>query len=289
MVGDKVAHKLECAPPSGAAILVFDDQSNFEYLENIDIPQLTFYKCRTFEEIDHYLSGVRAGQFQSPEVMGLDIYCNVHPDFGMFELDVELDPNVCGFQLYENVLRRVAGFESADALFFTSYRGDIVDLTTKRLARQYPNTHIDQCDRVEFREKLLKRCVARGLLDKADEIVLKTPGLTQEDYQKLFAAVSKEFGLSKAEERRFLGVSGAGSVNSLLKLSTIADERIDLLLAISIALDRIVTQADKRHFLQSLEPLRDGRRGFDLLLNGSVQDLLAIKREMEFRLGGAIL
>lgn len=280
----------EVANHAPRSIMVFDDGSPFEYLAELELPQVEIVKCRTFEDVETYMTQVSRAECGQPAILCLDIYCAIHPDFGMFGVDIPLDPSACGFQLYEHVLRKAGkAYEEADVIFFTSHSPPRTRQRAHGLAKKYSQA-IMNCERVEIRQRLLDLVVRRGLVPLKAAEALQRPGLTQGDYGALFETLAAEFGFSKAERAAFFKLrSPEQDVQAFLDQSALGSEKIDVLLAISVLLDRIVEQQDKRSYLQTMDILGDGRRGFDLLVSGKTEELLQLKSELEFRLGGEIL
>jgi hypothetical protein len=257
----------------------------------LEVPTLTFYQCQTFEQIEYFLAAVGRGEYPAPSFMALDVFCEAHPNFEMFGVDLEVDPNRCGYQLYEHILRPVSGrFQSAPVLFFTSFGAAVGDLSIRRLANTF-GSDIRHCERLEFRSMFLNMAVEHGLLDLPTADSLRPVGLTQDEYVLLFNFYSAQFEFSDAEKCRFLGLQSGfiPEIPVLIRMSSALNERIDIQMAISVLVDRFVHETDKRKYLERLGSSQLGTRFVDLFVSGSVQNLLIVKQELEFRLGGAIL
>jgi hypothetical protein len=267
---------------------VFDDEGYFSYLSEFETVGVVFHACRSFGEIGSYLTNVSLGKLPSPAFMALDVFCEIHPDFLLLGVDEQVEHNVCGFQLYEFILRPL--FPDVPVLFFTSFASDVALLPIERLRRMGTNA-LTHCEKEEFKSKLLEITERVGILAHDDVLDLLQIGLAPDEYVALFGVLADEWGFSDREKLRFLGMSShrAGDIKALLRLSTALNERIDELLAISVLLDSILDHEDKRRFVEVMPPIRPGRRNLDLVLSGCVRDLTFLRSEMEFRLGGGIL
>jgi hypothetical protein len=268
-------------------VMVFDDGSSFDYLSEID--GFDFYTCRTFEDVEGFLSEIRRGERNAPSMLALDVYCDAHEDFSLFEVDEKVDPARCGVQLYEHVLRPSGQtFASIPVLFFTSHRAKVGDLSVKRIGKRY-GIDVRHCARIEFKEQLLSLAKKSGLLHSSSAALAPT-GLTAGDYFNLFNVLAKEFDFTDFECCKFFGLQAGKSaqISKFLELSSMANERIELALEISVLLDRIVKLGEKRGYLEEGQQSGD-KQNFDLLVAGSIQDLLAVKARIEMKLGGEIL
>lgn len=275
-------------PPT---IFIFDDNSPFDYLEDFDLIEAKLFKCTSFEEIADYVTQVKDGMLGPPAILGIDIHAEGFADFSMFEVDEVVDSNNCGYQLYELVLRHYGpAFEAATTLFFTSFPSDVASVTIEKLRRLY-HGDIDHCSRSEVRRKLVAKAIQRKLIttEVGDRILRR--GLSPLEYEAFFGNMASRLEMGPAERCQFFGIASEKpkDISALLKLSALGNELIDLLFDISLLLDRMLEQSDKRQYLERLELRSDGRRGMDLVLGGRHSDLMVLKAELEFILGGAIL
>lgn len=270
-------------------IFVFDDGSDFEWLSEVagDFPSLHFNKCASFEDLDVYLHKIEGRILPLPDLLAIDVHCSQYENFELLGVDVPLEENKCGFQLYEHVLRPSSpAMQKLPTLFFTSYPAGVRSLETARLAKAYGD-HLTSCSRESFRDSLTQLCVAKDWLSA--EEVARAAGPNQDDYIELFARLAAEFQFGPEEQCAFLGVVSrdAADVPLILRSTLMANERIDALLAISVLLDQYVKSNSKRSYL--LHTHSDEKRLGDLLTGGLHEDLLRLKAALEARLGGAIL
>lgn len=273
--------------PAPARILIWDDDSDFAYLEDLDVPQITFIPCQSFEELDHYLYSAKNDPKELPDIVALDVWCDKYKDFSLLGLPVALDENRCGVQIYEHILRPThETFETVPTIFFTSYEKAAQSIAGDHLTDRF-GSQISSCTRGELQRKLLDLVVQGGWV--AEEDANKIIGLSQDDYLSLFKGLAAELELTEDEQRNFFGLLSErkGEVGDILALTTIANERIDLLLAISVLLDALLGDADKRTYI--LNEFHPGMSMLDAVLTGSTHDLLRLKVELEYRAGGPIL
>lgn len=272
----------------GGTVVIFDDGSTFDYLHEIDTPKINFVLCRTFPDLINYMAQLERREVSAPDILAIDVFCDTHLSFEAFGSALALDQNQCGYQLYEHILRPFGHrFDERPVIFFTSLPSNVRELAAVRLANA-TGVKIMSAGRSEFLRKLFALCVDEGLLT-TDEIPITEP-LTQPEYARLFAVLAEEFEFSESERCSFFGLtlSDTNKIDSLLDMTTMGNERIDVLFAISLLLDTFVREGDKRDFLTRCERI-ENHRLIDLVLSGSVGELLRVKYELEFRVGGGIL
>lgn len=285
-VSEKVAAPKEDYRPE---IVIFDDRSDFAWLAELELafPNLLFRKLPSFEMVDAFLSEYERGEIRSPDILAIDVHCDPSEPFEILDPGEPLQENRGGFQLYRLVLRRsLPMIDEIPTLFFTSYPEGVHSYEARQLAKEF-GSHIFSTSRRLFNDKLLELCRSRGWITQKD--IRQSAGPDQEDYLRLFDTLSNEFGMTPEERCAVLGIiSGdVDDIPTVVKSTDIANERIELLLAISVLLDELVEPQDKRIYLLRHEP-GEARLG-DLLLAGTTEDLLRVKAVLEARLGGQIL
>ena len=270
-------------------ILIFDDGTDFRWIAELecDLPQLIFHKCASFEELEGYLDQFDKGLVRAPDLLALDVHCGEFEDFSMFDVDIKVDEARCGFQLYEHVLRPISPeFARAPALFFTSFPEGVRSIETARLAKQFAG-RFESCNRELFAELLLRICQDEGWI--SEEVIKRAAGPDQDDYIKTFQRVSEELQLDEDEQCVVLGIvsRNPADIPQLLRFTTVANDRIDKMVAISVLLDQFRKSETKRTYLLSNSV--DDRRLSDLLTSGDYDELVKLGRLLESKLGGAIL
>ena len=219
---------------------------------------------------------------------GALLHADPHSEaFGLLVPDEQLQQNKGGFQLYELVFRKqLPNIDSIPTIFFTSWLQTVNSIEAARLEKRY-GPHIVAGSRNQFRERLLKVCVAKGWVDVTQARLITDPG--QEMYVDLFETLSAEMHFTLEERCTFLGLVSRekADIPALLRSTALANERIDDLFAISVLLDQLVSSDAKRGYL--LEEYEGERRLADLLVSGVGRDLTRLKVALEKRAGGRIL
>lgn len=272
-------------------VLVFDDGKGFEYLHGIENEMVKFIRCKTFEELEEVLFGMREGQRRLPGAYCLDLFCEQYRDFSLLgRADISVIPGSCGVQIFKEILPQFdSKLSGKPVLFFSSYPEEVSNLPAAALRRLH-RAEIRVCKRVEFRTQFIKLLYSSNVRSRDFLDSFLPRELDQSEYSRLFCTIADRIDIRPAERRTFLGLlSEETTIDAFFSIASTANERVDILLEIAMLLDEFIADGDQRSYLHGILLDDEGGTGFSKLLRGSVSDLLAVKQELEYFAGGELL
>lgn len=270
-------------------ILLFDDDSDFDYLRDFQSPNLFFRKCRSFVELAEYLHEVRTGISRKPDIFALDIFCSDYEDFSLLGVDLKVDAENCGVQIYQNIIPHfIDQSHNTPTMFFSSYPDNVKHLRAEQIASSDASL-VEICNRGKFVDTLVGLVRDSGI--RSSEFVQNSlpRDMSPREYFSLFCVIAEDVGLDDLEMRDFFELrSDQVSIEGLFGLTGMVSEKVDSLLEVSILLDQFVGQGRKREYLMRTVPAGYDANALSLLVRSGVNGILAVRDHLEFSVGGSV-